>query len=83
MPVALSGPGLGTFVKAGPDLGRGLGFYQLLADQADSLSDEVNNFAALQRGGQLGQGRLVKGHLVRLVCVLLQEHTEDLADGPT
>ena len=83
VPVALGGARLGAFVEAGADLGGGLGFDQLLAHQADGFADQVDDFAALQCIGQLGQDRLIKGHRWSPPCAFGKEHTEDHTGGPT
>ena len=80
VPVALGSPRLGAFIEARADLGRGLGFYELLANKTDSLSDEVNDFTALQRVSELGQDRLIKG--LRVISSVVRSARNTLRFSP-
>ena len=75
VPVALVGAVIAALVAPGTDQGRHFGLDQLLADQADRFSDQIEPFARLEGGEQLGQDRLVKGHrCVLLWCVRTGTH---------
>lgn len=69
MPVALREPALGALVAAGADHLGGFGFHQLLEDEADEVTDEIDTVAATERLEQrghvrLGQERLGRRHLL-------------------
>ena len=66
--VALGDPALGAFVAAGADRRRGFGLDQLLQRPAGELVDQIYAVGYLQRGEQIGQGRLRQSHR----CVLLR-----------
>ena len=75
VPVALVGALIGPLIALGTDERGQLGLDQLLADQADGFSDQVEPFARLEGSEQLGQDRLVKGHrCVLLWCVRTGTH---------
>ena len=52
----------GALVAGGADRGRQLGFDQLLSNQADALTHQIEPFAGLEGVEQLGPDRLIKGH---------------------
>ena len=65
--VALGRAITGPLIAPGTDNRGQLGLDELLADQADGFSDEVQTLTRLEGSEQLGQDRLIKGHR----CVLL------------
>lgn len=77
--VALGDPFTGALVAAGPDHLGELGFGQLLEDEPDPVTDEIDAVTALEHGEQVGQVRLID-RIVSFGCVLAG-HTEDHPDG--
>jgi len=54
-------------VRAGTDVGLGLGVDQRLQDRVQQTPHQLTLIGAAQRLGQLEQGRLVQGHRVYLI----------------
>jgi hypothetical protein len=59
VPVALVGALLAALIAPGADQRGQLGLDQLLADETDRFSDQIEPFARLEDSEQLGQDRLV------------------------
>ena len=66
--VAFSDPSLAAFVAAGADRRGGFDLDQLLQRPTGELADQIDAIGRLQRGQQIGQGRLRQSHR----CVLLR-----------
>ena len=66
--VALGDPAVAAFVAAGADRRGGFDLDQLLQRPTGELADQIDAIGRLQRGQQIGQGRLRQSHR----CVLLQ-----------
>ena len=81
MPVALGDTAIGAFVAAGADRRRGFGLDQLLQRPAGQLADQIDAITGLQRGEQVGQGRLDRAIGVFSFGEFFAEHTKDHADG--
>ena len=75
MPVAFVGAVVGALIAPGADQRGQFGLDQLLADETDRFSDQIEPFSRLEGSEQLGQDRLVKGHrCVLLWCVRTGTH---------